>query len=83
MISSKRTILFWSIPVKRECLLPPVVVYILQVEIVHQSVMLSDEIMFEYTAKRSICHCEEFDDPFDEAQARRGNRCPKFTVTLN
>ena len=49
-------------PVKREGLLPAVVVYILQVEIVHQSVISSDEIMFEYTAKRSFCHCEEFDD---------------------
>ena len=44
-------------PVKREGLLPPVVVYILQVEIVHQSVISSDEIMFECTAKRSFCHC--------------------------
>ena len=41
-------------PVKREGLLPPVVVYILQVEIVHQSVISSDEIMFECTDKRSF-----------------------------
>ena len=57
-------------PVKREGLLPSVVVYILQVEIVHQSVISLDEIMFECTAKRSFCHCEEFDDPFDRLRAR-------------
>ena len=37
------------------------------------AVMLSEEIVFANTAKVDNCHCEEFDDPFDELRAGCGN----------
>ena len=38
------------------------------------AVMLPKEIMFANTTKVNHCHCEEFDDPFDELRAGCGNQ---------
>ena len=35
--------------------------------------MSSEEIVFANTTRVNMCHCEEFDDPFDELRAGCGN----------